>query len=83
VAEHYISENAEADIDSHWLYVANQSGSIDVANRFVDALTERFWVLAKQPYLGRNREHDLRPGLRTFAVGEHLIAIRSNSTSPS
>ena len=28
------------------------------------------------PEAGRRRDHDLRPGVRTFPVGEYLIAYR-------
>lgn len=33
---------AEAELDSIWLYVARESGSVEIANRLIDAITERF-----------------------------------------
>jgi len=33
-------------------------------------------MLARYPYLGRSREEDLRPGLRSFPVGDYLIIHR-------
>lgn len=42
-----------------------------------DSLTERFWLLARYPHIGPRRDHDLRPGLRSFAVGEYIILYRT------
>lgn len=66
---------AESDLDSIWLYVARES-SIETANRLIDALTDRFWLLARNPRIGRARDHDLRPGLRSFPVVEYVIFYR-------
>jgi toxin ParE1/3/4 len=73
---HRLAPEAEADLDSIWYYVASQSGSMEVADRLIDALTERFYLLASYPQLGRRRDEDLRPGLRSFPVGEYVIIYR-------
>jgi hypothetical protein len=31
----------------------------------VEDIMERFWLLARYPYIGRRRDHDLGPGLRS------------------
>lgn len=67
---------AEAELDDIWLYVAHESGSADIANRLLDTITERFWLLGKHPQIGRRRDRDLRPGLRSFPVGEYVIIYR-------
>jgi toxin ParE1/3/4 len=67
---------AEAELDDIWLYIARESGSIEIANRLIDAITERFWLLAQYPQIGRRRDHDLRPGMRSFPVGEYVITYR-------
>src|SRR5205809_4715874 len=67
---------AEAELDDIWLYIARESGSIEIANRLIDTITERFWLLARYPQIGRRRDHDLRPGLRSFPVGEYVITYR-------
>ena len=36
MGEFRVSPEAEADLDGIWLYVASESGSIDVASRVVD-----------------------------------------------
>lgn len=37
-----LSPEAEADLDSIWLHIARESGSIDIATRLVERITERF-----------------------------------------
>jgi plasmid stabilization system protein ParE len=58
--------SAEAELDDIWLYVARASGSIEIANRLIDTITERLFLLGQYPQMGRRRDHDLRPGLRSF-----------------
>jgi toxin ParE1/3/4 len=70
---------AEAELDDIWLYVARESGSIEIASRLIEAITDRFWLLAKNPQIGRRRDTDLRPGLRSFPVGEYVIIYRIES----
>jgi len=72
---HIRSPQADSDLDSIWYYVAPESGSIETADRLIDSITERFLLLAKYPNIGRRRDEDLRPGLRTFPVGEYIIVI--------
>ncbi len=70
---HRIAPHACADLDDIWYYVANESGSIETADRLIDSITERFLLLARHPYLGRRRDDDFGEGLRSFAVGEYVI----------
>ena len=42
----------------------------------IDSITARFALLARQPYIGRRRDEDLRPGVRSFVVGDYVIAYR-------
>lgn len=70
---HHVAPQASGDLDEIWSYVAIESGSAEVADRFVDSITERFFLLAGHPYLGRPRDDDLGIGLRSFSVGEHVI----------
>ena len=73
---HRRSPLADSDLDEIWYYVAFQSGSMDIADRLIVAITDRFFLLANYPNLGRARDEDLRPGLRTFPVGEYVIFYR-------
>lgn len=63
-------------MDDIWIYFARESGSTEIATRVVDRITERFVLLAKYPYLGRRRDRDLSPGLRSFPAGDYLIFHR-------
>jgi ParE-like toxin of type II ParDE toxin-antitoxin system len=42
----------------------------------VDSIAAGFVLLARQPYIGRSRDEDLRPAIRTFPVGDYVIAYR-------
>ncbi len=70
------SPQADSDLDDIWYYVATNSGSIDIADRLIDSITSRFLLLASHPHAGRSRDEDLRPGLRSFPVGEYVIIYR-------
>ncbi len=69
------SPQADSDLDHIWYYIARESGSAEIADRLIDAITYRFLLIGERPYLGRARD-DLRPGLRSFPVGEYLILYR-------
>jgi len=76
MSEFRLSPEPEAELDDIWLYIARESGSIDIATRVLEGITERFWLLAKHPYLGRARDEDLRRGLRSFPAGDYIIVHR-------
>jgi len=69
---HRRAPQADLDLDDIWCYIAAKSGSADIADRLVDSITDRFFLMANHPYLGRARD-DLRPGLRSFPVAEYVI----------
>lgn len=72
---HRRAPEADADLDEVWYYIVKESGSIEIADRFIDSLTQRFLLLARHPHVGRLRD-DLRPGLRIFPVGRYVILYR-------
>lgn len=74
---HRLAPEAEADLDEIWYYLAKESGSIQIADRLIDAITARFLVLGTHPHIGRRRDDDLRPKLRSYAVGRYLIIYRT------
>jgi len=73
---HRIAARAERDLDEIWLYVAKESGSIEIANRVIDSITDRFFMLSGFPRIGRSRDSDFGPGYRSLAVGEYVIIYR-------
>jgi len=73
-----VAPQAESDLDEIWYFLATQTSNIDVADRVIDSITARFELLARQPYIGRRRDEDLRPGVRSFAVGDYVIGYRAD-----
>jgi plasmid stabilization system protein ParE len=69
---HCVAGEVEVDLDEIWLYVAKESGGMDVATRLVDSITDRFSFLDGFPYAGRARDRDFGGGSRSFAAGELL-----------
>jgi toxin ParE1/3/4 len=61
---------AEADLDEIWLYIA--ADSVTRADKFIDALTERFVTLSRSPRAGRSRP-EIEPGLRSFSFRNYVI----------
>jgi plasmid stabilization system protein ParE len=49
MSDAHLSPEAEADLDGIWIYIARESSTIDIANRFVDNITDRFGLLARHP----------------------------------
>jgi len=70
---HRVAPRAAADLDEIWLYVAQQSDRTETASRLIDAITARFLLISKHPYLGRARDGDFGAGSRSFPVGEYVI----------
>ena len=77
-----ISLPAQARLDGIWRFVATESGSVEIANRQVQRITDRFSLLAGNPRLGRRRDHDLRANVRSFPVGEYVILYSIEDYGP-
>jgi toxin ParE1/3/4 len=71
---HRFAPEAESDLDDIWLYVAADA-SVETADRLIDVLTNRFFLLGRHPRAGRRRE-DLRAGIRSFPVAGYLVLYR-------
>ena len=76
MARHHLASGVEAELDEIWFWIASESGNLEIADRFIETITSRFWALARNPYLGRRRDEDLRPGLRSFPVGDYVVLYR-------
>ena len=73
MSEFRLSPEAEAELDGIWTHIARESGRIEIATRVVESIAERFWLLTRYPYMGRRRDDDLRPGLRSLAADDYVI----------
>ena len=73
---HKLSPAAKLDLDDIWLYIAMESNSVEFAEQTIANITARFYLLAHHPYIGRRRDEDLRPGMRSFPIDRHVIIYR-------
>jgi plasmid stabilization system protein ParE len=53
---HRLATEAAAELDDIWYYIAKESGSIEIADRVVDSIAERFFLLSTFPHIGRRRD---------------------------
>ena len=78
---HEVTEQADQDLFDISLYLARM-GSIEPAERFIDAINSKFALLADNPGMnpgmGRARE-ELSPGVRSFPEGKYVIFYRAAS----
>ncbi len=52
---HRLAPGAEAELDDIWFYIARESDSTEIADRVIDTITDRFFLLATYPPVGRRR----------------------------
>ena len=71
-----LSSAAREELDGIWLYVATESGSVEIANGQIDKITDCFWLLVAHPSVGRRRDYDLGAKVRSFPVGEFIVLYR-------
>ena len=69
-----VSKQAERDLDEIFGYWGKRAGP-DVAERLIDAITERFWILGEYPESGRPSD-DIARGVQCFPAGKYLIYYR-------
>lgn len=69
-----LSALAERDLEQIWSYVA-ENASPATADRLMDAIIDRFELLAEQPRMGRLRP-EFGVGVRSFTAENHVIYYR-------
>ena len=69
-----ISKSAIRDLDDIFGYWAEVAGP-EVAERIIEGIAERFWLLGEYPQAGRVC-HDFGPGVLCFPAGKYLIYYR-------
>jgi plasmid stabilization system protein ParE len=60
-----VFSDAESDLDEIFLYWAQRAG-LEAADRLIDSITERFWLLGEHPDAGRPME-DGAKGVKCFS----------------
>ena len=78
MSEPRLTEQAEADLDELWAYIA--AGNPAAADRMVDAVLEGSRMHVRFPSMGQNRE-DLWPGLRSFIVSPFVVWLKGPGSS--
>ena len=43
---HRLAPAATFDLDDIWLYIAKESGSLEIADKMIEAITERFCLIS-------------------------------------
>jgi toxin ParE1/3/4 len=69
-----ISEEAERDLEEIFVYWATRA-SLEAADKIIDRITERFWLLGDHPKAGKSADN-LARGVRCFPAGQYLIYYR-------
>jgi toxin ParE1/3/4 len=69
-----VSKDANRDLDEIFLYWAKRAG-LKIADKLVDSITDRFWLLGDYPDAGRPCEH-IAVGVKCFPAGKYLIYYR-------
>ena len=46
---HRRTPQADSGLDEIWYYIASKSASLDIADRLIDSITDRFFLLARHP----------------------------------
>jgi toxin ParE1/3/4 len=77
---HRLAPEAETDLDDIWYYIAKENGGIQIADRLIESIADRFFLIATNPHIGRSRD-EWRLGLRSFPVGKHVIIYRVEDNS--
>jgi len=72
--QYYVAKKAERELDQIFVYWAQRAG-VDVADRLVDSIEERFALLGYYPFMGRKCD-GFAPGVFRFPVGDYLIYYR-------
>lgn len=72
-----LSKDAMRELDDIFLYWAKRV-SVEVAERLIDNITERFWLLGEHPTAGRSAD-EIAPGVKCFPAGKYLIYYRKKS----
>src|SRR5947199_8514496 len=72
-----VSEEAERDLDEILLYWANRA-SLEAADRIIDRITERFWLLGEHPIAGKPAGNIARV-VKCFPAVKYLMNYRNTS----
>lgn len=70
-----VSEHAERDLGEIFSYWAGRA-SLEIADRIIDKISERFWLLGEHPGAGK-AVGGIAAGVKCFPAGKYLIYYRA------
>jgi toxin ParE1/3/4 len=70
-----VTKQAEQDLDEIYVYWAKRA-SPETADRLMDRIVDRFWLIGEYPDAGRLSE-DTAAGVKCFPAGKYLIYYRA------
>jgi toxin ParE1/3/4 len=70
-----LSVKARDDLQDIAAYIITETGIEAFAEKTLDAIFQRFELLARNPRVGRMRD-DLKAGVRSFPVDRYIIVYR-------
>ncbi|MGA9896907.1 MAG: type II toxin-antitoxin system RelE/ParE family toxin [Terriglobales bacterium] len=70
-----VTRQAEQDLNEIYVYWARRA-SPEVADRLIDGIADRFWLLGEHPDAGRP-SGDIAAGVKSFPAGKYLIYYRA------
>jgi toxin ParE1/3/4 len=73
-----VSKAAERELDKIFVYWAQRAG-VEVADRLIDSIEERFLALSRFPDAGRKSD-EIAPGVFRFPAGKYLICYRKKQS---
>ncbi len=70
---HRLAEEVDVELDDICLYIAKQSGRIEIADRVAESITDCFVALGRNPYMVDGATTIQPPACGAFAVGNYVI----------
>jgi toxin ParE1/3/4 len=74
-----VSAKAQCDLEEIWRYTL-ETWSEDQADLYVGQVRAAMELLTRNPGLSRAAD-DIRPGLRKYTVGSHILFVRLDTSS--
>jgi toxin ParE1/3/4 len=71
-----LSSLARQDLAEIGLYIAEKSGSVEIATRLLDTIEETCQLLGANPKMGERRPEFATGQYRSFSVGNYVIYFR-------
>lgn len=75
-----LSTEAEVELRLIWAYIAEKSGSTEIADDQAESIIECLLLFGNNPYMGRRRD-EVGKDVRSFPSGDYVIFYEIESDS--